>query len=233
MRVSRDFRSSTDRPKQADCAHRLRSVVQATLGSGPLNVLNHGMNCPEGRPLGVGACGREEARATSPTAAGATSVDSRASATVPRRRASRRASGATGYAFVYTVIDDHSRVVSTDIHDDETAVTAVAVPPGRSSGSPTAASPSNACCLTRRRVPLTPVARPARRFPSRRSTRARTGPRPMARSSASTGPRPTGWPTPAATPASRNVEPPSRLGCTGTTTTARTRPAATSRPPPD
>ena len=32
-----------------------------------------------------------------------------------------------GYAFVHTVIDDHSRVAYAEIHDDETAATAVAV----------------------------------------------------------------------------------------------------------
>jgi len=32
-----------------------------------------------------------------------------------------------GYAFVHTVMDDHSRVVFTEVHDDETAVTAVGV----------------------------------------------------------------------------------------------------------
>lgn len=32
-----------------------------------------------------------------------------------------------GYAFVHTVIDDHSRVAYTEVHDDERAVTAVAV----------------------------------------------------------------------------------------------------------
>ena len=32
-----------------------------------------------------------------------------------------------GYAFVHTAIDDHSRVAYTEVHDDETAVTAVAV----------------------------------------------------------------------------------------------------------
>lgn len=32
-----------------------------------------------------------------------------------------------GYAFVHTVIDDHSRVAYTEVHDDETAVTAVGV----------------------------------------------------------------------------------------------------------
>ena len=32
-----------------------------------------------------------------------------------------------GYAFVHTVIDDHSRVAYIEVHDDETAITAVAV----------------------------------------------------------------------------------------------------------
>lgn len=32
-----------------------------------------------------------------------------------------------GYAFVHTVIDDHSRVAYTEVHDDETAITAVGV----------------------------------------------------------------------------------------------------------
>jgi Integrase core domain len=32
-----------------------------------------------------------------------------------------------GYAFVHTVIDDHSRVAYAEIHDDETAATAAAV----------------------------------------------------------------------------------------------------------
>ena len=32
-----------------------------------------------------------------------------------------------GYAFMHTIIDDHSRVAYTEVHDDETAVTAVAV----------------------------------------------------------------------------------------------------------
>lgn len=32
-----------------------------------------------------------------------------------------------GYAFMHTIIDDHSRVAYTEVHDDETAVTAVGV----------------------------------------------------------------------------------------------------------
>lgn len=32
-----------------------------------------------------------------------------------------------GHAFVHTVLDDHSRVAYTEVHDDETAITAVGV----------------------------------------------------------------------------------------------------------
>lgn len=32
-----------------------------------------------------------------------------------------------GYAFMHTIIDDHSRVAYTEVHDDETAITAVGV----------------------------------------------------------------------------------------------------------
>lgn len=32
-----------------------------------------------------------------------------------------------GHAFVHSVIDDHSRVVYSEIHDDETALTATGV----------------------------------------------------------------------------------------------------------
>lgn len=32
-----------------------------------------------------------------------------------------------GYAYVHTVLDDHSRVAYTEVHDDETALTAAAV----------------------------------------------------------------------------------------------------------
>ncbi len=32
-----------------------------------------------------------------------------------------------GHAFIHSVIDDHSRVVYSEVHDDETALTATAV----------------------------------------------------------------------------------------------------------
>lgn len=40
---------------------------------------------------------------------------------------SRHRNELLGYAFVHTVIDDHSRVAYAEIHDDETAATAIAV----------------------------------------------------------------------------------------------------------
>ena len=42
-------------------------------------------------------------------------------------RRSRHHNELLGHAFVHTVIDDHSRVAYAEIHDDETAVTAIAV----------------------------------------------------------------------------------------------------------
>ena len=52
-----------------------------------------------------------------------------------------------GTAYLHTVIDDHSRVAYVEICADEKAATA-GVLHARLPGSPTAASPSNACCPT-------------------------------------------------------------------------------------
>ncbi|GAB78200.1 Homeodomain-like domain-containing protein [Austwickia chelonae] len=48
-------------------------------------------------------------------------------AATPGKPRSRWRNPKLGYAFVHTVIDDYSRVAYTEVHDDETAVTAVAV----------------------------------------------------------------------------------------------------------
>ena len=48
-------------------------------------------------------------------------------AATPDKPRSKWRSPKLGYAFVHTVIDDHSRVAYTEVHDDETAITAVAV----------------------------------------------------------------------------------------------------------
>ena len=48
-------------------------------------------------------------------------------AATPEKPRSKWHNPRLGYAFVHTVIDDHSRVAYTEVHDDETAITAVAV----------------------------------------------------------------------------------------------------------
>lgn len=48
-------------------------------------------------------------------------------AATPESRRNRHGNPLLGTAFVHTVIDDHSRVAYAEIHDDETAATAVAV----------------------------------------------------------------------------------------------------------
>ena len=48
-------------------------------------------------------------------------------AATPGIKHSRRRDPNLGHAFVHTVIDDHSRVAYAEIHDDETAATAIAV----------------------------------------------------------------------------------------------------------
>ena len=51
-----------------------------------------------------------------------------------------------GTAFVHTVLDDHSRVAYAEIHDDETAATAIGVLRRGWLGSPPAASSCSGCC---------------------------------------------------------------------------------------
>jgi transposase InsO family protein len=48
-------------------------------------------------------------------------------ATVPERRKGKNRDPLLGHAFVHTVIDDHSRIAYAEIHDDETAATAIGV----------------------------------------------------------------------------------------------------------
>ncbi|WP_293696866.1 IS481 family transposase [uncultured Agrococcus sp.] len=52
---------------------------------------------------------------------------SRNRAVTPDKPKSKWRNPKLGYAFVHTIIDDHSRVAYTEIHDDETAVTAAGV----------------------------------------------------------------------------------------------------------
>lgn len=46
---------------------------------------------------------------------------------MPTAKRSRYRNELMGHSFVHTVIDDHSRVAYAEIHDDETAATAIAV----------------------------------------------------------------------------------------------------------
>jgi hypothetical protein len=53
-----------------------------------------------------------------------------------------------GHAFVHTVVDDHSRAAYAEIHDNETAETAIGVLPARWAGLAPAESALNVSCLT-------------------------------------------------------------------------------------
>ena len=137
-----------------------------------------------------------------------------------------------GKAFVHTVIDDHSRVAYTEIHDDKTALTATAALIRAVECSTPAASPSSGSCPTT----AAPTAHtcgetPAPSSGSRTSARGPTDRRPTARSRDSTGPWPTAGPTPAATHPRRSVGASSTAGCTTTTSTGPIRPAGTTHQP--
>ena len=87
-------------------------------------------------------------------------------ATSPQRSVSRHP--VTGTAFVLTVIDDNSRVPYAEIHDDETAATAIGVLRTAVFGSKLAASGSNVCFpTTAPPTSLTPSETPASSSESR------------------------------------------------------------------
>ena len=139
-----------------------------------------------------------------------------------------------GHAFVHTVIDDHSRVAYAEVHDDETAVTAVAVLRRAVAWFAARGRHRREGALRQRvGVPLPPVARhlhrtrhqahphPALPAPDQRQDRTlpphpgrRLGLRPLLRLGET------------------NAAPLCQPGYTSTTTTAPTPPAGTSRPSP-
>jgi len=135
-----------------------------------------------------------------------------------------------GYVFVHTVIDDHSRVAYTEVHDDETAVTAVVVVHRavhwfgkhgvtieRVLSDNGGAYRSHLWRDTWEALSITPKrTRPCRPQTNGKVERFH---RTMA----------DGWPTPVATPASENAATHCPTGATSTTSTVRTRPAGTSR----
>lgn len=156
-------------------------------------------------------------------------------AATPGKPNSKWHSPKIGDAFVHTVLDDHSRVAYTEVHDDGTARTAVevllravdwfaqrGVTIERVLSDNGAPYRSHLWGDTCEALSITP-----------KRTRAPTGRRRMARSSVSTARWLTGGPTPAVTPANRNAETPSPAGSTSTTSTDPTRPAATSHPSRD
>ena len=162
----------------------------------------------------------------------------RANATEPRPPPHRQARNQhynpmIGTAFVHTVIDDHSRVAYAEIHDDETAATAVAV-------LRRAVAWFAARGVTIERVlsdnggatSPTPGATPAPNSASPRRRPAPTGPRPTARSNASTAPSPTAGPSGSSTPPNQPAAHALPAGCTTTTTTGPTPPSARPHPSP-
>lgn len=116
-----------------------------------------------------------------------------------------------------------------EVHDDEPLPQPRVSCTGRSSGSPTAASPSTESCrTTAARTSHTCGAGPAMPCRSRRSGPDRTARRPTARSRDSIAPWPTDGRMPAATPASRNDATRLPTGCITTASTVRTQRSATS-----
>jgi transposase len=139
-----------------------------------------------------------------------------------------------GYAFVHTVIDDHSRIAYAEITTTRPPPPLPASCTAPSSGLPIAASPSSECSRTMAApTGLTCGETPAKNSPSSRSGPARTARKPTARSSASTAPWPTDGPTPAAIGQNSSAARRWKPGCITTTTTGRTLPAPTSRPSHD
>lgn len=140
-----------------------------------------------------------------------------------------------GYAFVHTIIDDHSRVAYTEVHNDEYAVTAVGVLHRAVEwfADRGVALLSASCPITVVRTVLTCGETRARLYRSLRSERGHTAHRPTARSSDSTAPWPTAGRMRAATRARTNAAMPSPTGSTSTTSTDHTPPAEASRPSHD
>ena len=108
----------------------------------------------------------------------------------PRPSPDREALHGVGYRYIHTALDDRTRLVYSEILDDEQAVTAAAFwQPRRTPGSPPTASPvervltDNGSCY-RSRLWLAALRRHRH---DRRRRPGPTGPRPTARSSATTG----------------------------------------------
>src|SRR5512144_534337 len=135
----------------------------------------------------------------------------------------------TGYGYVHTALDDHSRLAYSEVLADETAATTVA-------WWQRAIAWFAGHGIRIERVPTTPPATapapgstPAAGTRSPPSAPGPTGPRPTTRSSATTAPFWSSGPTPASTPPTPPAPRRCANGCTSTTITGPTPRSAASR----
>lgn len=139
-----------------------------------------------------------------------------------------------GHAFVHTVIDDHSRVAYAEIHDDETAVTAIGVL-RRAVGwfAMRGVRVERVLSDNGSATSLTPGVMPALTCRSNTSGPDPTGPRPTARSNGSTARWAPSGHSRAPIPTNRPAAQPCRHGYTPTITTGNTPQSAGPHPSPD
>ena len=151
-----------------------------------------------------------------------------------RRTASKHHQPLIGTCYVHTVIDDHSRVAYAEIHDDETAATAVAVLRNARGLVRRPRRHRRAGAVRQRQLPTAPTCgatpAPSSASPPRRP--GPTGPRPTARSNASTAPWPTAGPSRSSTTPNPPAAPLCQHGSTSTTTTGPTPRSARPHPSP-
>jgi leucine-zipper of insertion element IS481/Integrase core domain len=136
----------------------------------------------------------------------------------------RRRQPHLGYAFVHTVIDDHSRVAYAEIHDNETADIAIAVLrravswfSARGVSVERVLSDNGSCYKS------PPGATRAPNCRSSTSGPGHTDPRPTAKSSDSIAQWPPNGPSPAITPTNSLADQPSQHGSIATITTGNTQ----------
>ena len=149
-----------------------------------------------------------------------------------KTRTRRRGSPVGGYRYIHHAIDDYSRVVYSEILDDDRKQTAAGFFQRANAFFKDlgitfqAVMTDNGACY-RSRAFNQSCPQPA----SSTATPAPTGPIPTARSSASTALWPASGPTPTPTPTRPSANPPTKPGSTTTTTTDPT-PPWTAKPPP-
>jgi Integrase core domain len=150
-----------------------------------------------------------------------------------RHRHSPGRSPTIGTAFVHTVIDDHSRVAYAEIHDDETAATAITVL--RRAVAWFAArgvTVERVCPTTAPPTDPTPGATPAPNSGSDPRRPGPTGPRRTRKSNASTATSPPAGPSSGCSRPKPTAARHYRAGSTSTTITGPTPRSATTHPSP-